>query len=92
VRSHHERWDGNGYPDGLVGDQIPIAARIFALVDAMDAMTTDRPYRPAQSWESATDEILAQAGKQFDPRCVAAFAQREGRMRRISEELAEAAA
>jgi response regulator RpfG family c-di-GMP phosphodiesterase len=92
VRSHHERWDGTGYPDGLVGDQIPIAARIFALVDAMDAMTTDRPYRPAQSWESATDEILAQAGKQFDPRCVAAFAQREGRMRRISEELAEAAA
>jgi response regulator RpfG family c-di-GMP phosphodiesterase len=92
VRSHHERWDGSGYPDGLVGDQIPVAARIFALVDAMDAMTTDRPYRPAQSWEAATDEILEQSGKQFDPRVVAAFAQREGRMRRISEELAEAAA
>ena len=92
VRSHHERWDGTGYPDGLVGDQIPVAARIFALVDAMDAMTTDRPYRRAQSWEDATDEILGQAGKQFDPRVVAAFAQREGRMRRISEELAEAAA
>jgi ribonuclease P protein subunit RPR2 len=92
VRSHHERWDGSGYPDGLVGEQIPVAARIFALVDAMDAMTTDRPYRPAQSWESATDEILEQSGKQFDPRVVAAFAQREGRMRRISEELAEAAA
>jgi response regulator RpfG family c-di-GMP phosphodiesterase len=92
VRSHHERWDGTGYPDGLTGEQIPIAARIFALVDAMDAMTTDRPYRPAQSWEDATDEILGQAGKQFDPRIVAAFAQREARMRRISEELAEAAA
>jgi ribonuclease P protein subunit RPR2 len=92
VRSHHERWDGSGYPDALAGDRIPIAARIFALVDAMDAMTTDRPYRPAQSWDTATDEILAQAGKQFDPRVVAAFAQREGRMRRISEELAEAAA
>jgi response regulator RpfG family c-di-GMP phosphodiesterase len=92
VRSHHERWDGTGYPDRLAGEQIPLAARIFALVDAMDAMTTDRPYRPAQSWESATDEILAQAGLQFDPRVVAAFAQREGRLRRISEELAEAAA
>jgi response regulator RpfG family c-di-GMP phosphodiesterase len=92
VRSHHERWDGSGYPDALAGDQIPLAARVFALVDAMDAMTTDRPYRPAQSWEAATDEILAESGKQFDPRVVAAFAQREARMRRISEELAEAAA
>jgi ribonuclease P protein subunit RPR2 len=92
VRSHHERWDGSGYPDGLAGEEIPIAARIFALVDAMDAMTTDRPYRPAQSWEDATDEILAQSGKQFDPHVVAAFAQREARMRRISEELADAAA
>jgi cyclic di-GMP phosphodiesterase len=92
VRSHHERWDGSGYPDALAGEQIPLAARVFALVDAMDAMTTDRPYRPAQSWEAATDEILAESGKQFDPRVVAAFAQREARMRRISEELAEAAA
>lgn len=92
VRSHHERWDGSGYPDGLVEEQIPLPARVFALVDAMDAMTTDRPYRPAQTWESATDEILTQSGKQFDPRVVAAFAQREARMRRISEELAEAAA
>jgi ribonuclease P protein subunit RPR2 len=92
VRSHHERWDGTGYPDGLAGTEIPIAARIFALVDAMDAMTTERPYRRAQSWERATDEVLAQSGKQFDPRVVAAFAQREGRMRKISEELAEAAA
>jgi response regulator RpfG family c-di-GMP phosphodiesterase len=92
VRSHHERWDGSGYPDGLAGEQIPLAARVFALVDAMDAMTTDRPYRPAQTWEAATDEILAQSGAQFDPRVVAAFAQREARMRRISQELAEAAA
>jgi response regulator RpfG family c-di-GMP phosphodiesterase len=92
VRSHHERWDGGGYPDGLAAERIPMAARVFALVDAIDAMTTDRPYRSAQPWEEATDEIIAQAGKQFDPRVVAAFAQREGRMRRISEELAEAAA
>lgn len=92
VRSHHERWDGAGYPDRLSGTEIPLAARIFALVDAMDAMTTERPYRAALSWEEATDEILAQAGLQFDPRVVAAFAQREGRMRKISRELAEAAA
>jgi len=92
VRSHHERWDGTGYPDGLRGEEIPVAARIFALVDAMDAMTTDRPYRKGQSWDQATDEILAQSGRQFDPLVVAAFARREGRMRRISEELAEAAA
>jgi response regulator RpfG family c-di-GMP phosphodiesterase len=92
VRSHHERWDGTGYPDGLRGEEIPVVARIFALVDAMDAMTTDRPYRKGQSWDRATDEILAQSGRQFDPLVVAAFARREGRMRRISEELAEAAA
>ena len=92
VRSHHERWDGAGYPDGLKGNEIPIAARIFALVDAMDAMTTERPYRDPLSWEEACDEILAQAGRQFDPRVVAAFAQREGRMRKISQELAEVAA
>lgn len=92
VRSHHERWDGTGYPDRLRGVEIPIAARVFALVDAMDAMTTDRPYRSALSWEQATYEILAESGKQFDPRVVATFARRESRMRRISEELAEAAA
>jgi ribonuclease P protein subunit RPR2 len=92
VRSHHERWDGNGYPDGLAGADIPLGARIFALVDAMDAMTTDRPYRRALSWEHAIDEILSESGRQFDPRIVAAFAQREGRMRRIAAELSDAAA
>jgi response regulator RpfG family c-di-GMP phosphodiesterase len=92
VRSHHERWDGNGYPDGLAGDSIPLAARVFALVDALDAMTSERPYRPALPWDDAVDEILAQSGGQFDPRVVAAFAARERRMRRISRELAEQAA
>jgi ribonuclease P protein subunit RPR2 len=92
VRSHHERWDGTGYPDGLAEREIPAGARIFALVDALDAMTNERPYRHAVGWEEATDEILTQSGSQFDPRVVAAFAAREGRMRRISEELAEAAA
>jgi response regulator RpfG family c-di-GMP phosphodiesterase len=92
VRSHHERWDGTGYPDRLAEREIPVGARIFALVDTLDAMTSERPYRRAVSWEAATDEILANSGSQFDPRVVAAFATREGRLRRISEELAEAAA
>jgi response regulator RpfG family c-di-GMP phosphodiesterase len=92
VRSHHERWDGKGYPDRLAGGQIPIGARIFALVDALDAMTSERPYRRALTWDAAADEILAQNGTQFDPRVVAAFAGREQRMRTIAEELAEQAA
>ena len=92
VRWHHERWDGAGYPDRLAEREIPLGARIFALVDTLDAMTSDRPYRRALPWEQATDEILAQSGRQFDPRVVAAFASREPRLRRISEELAEAAA
>jgi response regulator RpfG family c-di-GMP phosphodiesterase len=92
VRSHHERWDGAGYPDGLAGEAIPVGARIFALVDAVDAMTSDRPYRAALSWQDAMDEIRAQSGRQFDPRVVRAFVARERKMRRISEELAEAAA
>jgi len=92
VLSHHERWDGTGYPDGLAGREIPIGARIFALVDAVDAITNERPYRSALTWEEAVDQILVENGRQFDPRVVAAFAARERRMRRISEELAEAAA
>src|SRR5204863_3881481 len=58
VRSHHERWDGRGYPDGRAGTEIPIAARVFAVADALDAMTSDRPYRAAMSWEHAGREIL----------------------------------
>lgn len=92
VRSHHERWDGAGYPDGLSGDQIPIAARIFALADTLDAISTDRPYRKRQSWDAAIDEILVNSGSQFDPRVVAAFAAREQQLRRISEQLSERAA
>jgi len=92
VRSHHERWDGSGYPDGLAGRAIPLGARIFALIDAVDAMTNERPYRSALTWEEAMDEILLENGKQFDPHVVAAFVARERRMRLISEELAEAAA
>ncbi len=75
VRHHHERWDGGGYPDGLAGEDIPIAARIFALADTLDALTTDRPYRPAASLERARKVINAEAGTQFDPAVVTAFAE-----------------
>jgi response regulator RpfG family c-di-GMP phosphodiesterase len=92
VRSHHERWDGAGYPAGLAGDDIPLGARIFALADALDAMTSDRPYRDALSWEQATDEILAEDGGQFDPHVVRAFSMRERQLRRIFDELAVVAA
>jgi ribonuclease P protein subunit RPR2 len=92
VRSHHERWDGGGYPEGLPGDAIPLGARIFALADALDAMTSDRPYRDALSWEEATDRVLAEDGGQFDPHVVKAFCIRERRLRRIFDELAAVAA
>lgn len=73
VRHHHERWDGNGYPDGLAGEAIPLFARIVSVVDAFDAMTTDRPYSKARSPEVAFAEIQRMSGTQFDPQCVAAF-------------------
>ena len=70
VRHHHERWDGTGYPEGLAGEEIPLWARIFAVVDALDAMTADRPYRAAMSYEDALAEIRRHAGTQFDPNVV----------------------
>jgi ribonuclease P protein subunit RPR2 len=73
VRSHHERWDGHGYPDGLAGEQIPLAARVFAVADVLDALTTDRPYRPASSLSEAREMISAESGRHFDPNVVAAF-------------------
>jgi diguanylate cyclase (GGDEF)-like protein len=73
VRSTHERYDGNGYPDGLAGLDIPLGARIVAVCDAFDAMTTDRPYRVAVSADAALNELRAHAGTQFDPVVVEAF-------------------
>lgn len=73
VRSHHERFDGKGYPDGLRGAEIPLPARIIAVADAFEAMTSDRPYRSGLSAEDARDQIVANAGTQFDPDVVAAF-------------------
>ncbi|WP_070104626.1 HD domain-containing phosphohydrolase [Thermotoga profunda] len=73
VRHHHERFDGNGYPDGLKAEQIPIESRIIAVVDAYDAMISDRPYRKAMSSEKAIEELKANAGSQFDPLIVEIF-------------------
>jgi two-component system cell cycle response regulator len=73
VRSSHERYDGMGYPDRLMGEEIPLGARIVAVCDAFHAMTTDRPYRPAVSQEEALDELSRCAGRQFDPMVVTAF-------------------
>ena len=73
---HHERWDGTGYPRGLRGTKIPLSARIFAVIDVYDALTSDRPYRKAWSTEEALSHIVAQAGEHFDPVVVAAFMER----------------
>jgi len=73
VLCHQERWDGKGYPNGLAGTDIPLGARIFAVVDTMDAMTSDRPYRKALSFETALEEIRICSGTQFDPRVASAF-------------------
>lgn len=73
ARAHHERWDGNGYPDGLSGDQIPLAARIVSIAESFDAMTHDRPRRKAMSIAAALCDIRNESGRQFDPALVDPF-------------------
>jgi response regulator RpfG family c-di-GMP phosphodiesterase len=73
VAQHHERYDGTGYPNGLRGEQIHLNARIFAVADAFDAMTSDRPYRPAQPYSVARAELISMSGSQFDPKVIGAF-------------------
>jgi two-component system cell cycle response regulator len=73
VRSTHERFDGTGYPDRLAGDQIPLGARIIAVCDAFDAMTSERSYAPALTIEEGLKELFRCAGTQFDPEVVEAF-------------------
>ena len=73
VRHHHERWDGRGYPTGRAGDAIPAEARVLAVADAFDAMTSNRPYRPALTPEAAVAELERCAGAQFDPEVVDVF-------------------
>lgn len=95
VRSHHERWDGEGYPDGLAGEEIPFLARVLAVADAFSAMTTDRPYRQGMSWQSALLELQRQRGKQFDPVVVDAFVtavfKRQAREQELTPQLVAAA-
>jgi len=73
VRSHHERWDGDGYPDRLAGERIPLSARVFAVADTFDALTSDRPYRAAASFREARRVIADASGTQFDPTVAQAF-------------------
>src|ERR1700730_3908911 len=78
IRHHHERWDGTGYPDTLGGEMIPLQVRILSVADVFDALTSDRPYRPAMSIAESTEIIEREAGRQFDPAVVAAFTARLG--------------
>ncbi|WP_407571618.1 HD domain-containing phosphohydrolase [Deinococcus altitudinis] len=73
IRHHHERWDGTGYPDRLAGSAIPLLARIFAVCDVYDALTSERPYKQAWTHEAALSELRAQSARQFDPQIVVAF-------------------
>jgi putative nucleotidyltransferase with HDIG domain len=75
VHAHHERYDGRGYPNGLKGEEIPVVARLFSIVDTVDAITCDRPYRMAQPFEKAFEEVRRHRGTQFDPRAVDSFLQ-----------------
>jgi len=84
VLYHEERYDGSGYPHGLKGDAIPLPARLFAVIDTLDAMTFDRPYRRAVPFDDAKAEVMKMSGKQFDPRVIEAFLEAEPALREIA--------
>ncbi len=90
IRWHHERWDGKGYPDGLAGDDIPLPARILAVADTMDAMSSLRAYRNGMSWEKVIEEVRDCSGSQFDPGVVKAFERALPRLSAHREHFAEA--
>src|SRR5438034_2736168 len=87
IRNHHENYDGTGYPDGLIGDGIPIGARIIMIADTIDAMTTDRPYRKALSLSKALEELAKYAGRQFDPKLVELVSKSPGIRRLLGPQL-----
>ena len=89
ARSHHERWDGSGYPDGLAGEAIPLPARLMAVADVYDALRSRRPYKKAFTHDEAVQIVTEQVGRQFDPATIAAFTALEPDFRRISTELAD---
>ncbi|WP_345868331.1 two-component system response regulator [Shewanella algae] len=89
ARSHHERWDGNGYPEGLQGNAIPLSARIAAIADVFDALTSERPYKSAWSNQEAFSYLKKEAGGQFDPQLVAAFCACEAELLDIQQRFAE---
>ncbi|MBC8496364.1 MAG: two-component system response regulator [Anaerolineales bacterium] len=89
ARSHHEKWSGSGYPDGLAGEQIPLAARIMAVVDVYDALRTKRVYKPAFPHEKAFEIITEDSGSHFDPEVVAAFEKREGQFHELSLKMSD---
>jgi HD-GYP domain-containing protein (c-di-GMP phosphodiesterase class II) len=83
VLAHEERFDGSGYPLGLLGEAIPLGARLFAVIDTLDAITSDRPYRRAQNFDRAAEEIVSAAGSQFDPLAVEVFVAEKAALRRM---------
>jgi putative two-component system response regulator len=87
--THHERWDGHGYPKGLTGEAIPLVGRIVAVADVFDALTHDRPYKPAWTVERAIAEIGGGAGSQFDPRVVTAFLALRDELVTLGDDVAE---
>lgn len=91
VRSHHERWDGNGYPDQLAGDKIPFLGRLLAVADAFSAMTTDRPYRKGMDWDIALKQIAEHTGTQFDPELSEVFLRAVAKRRATLDQLVDAA-
>jgi putative two-component system response regulator len=90
VASHHEWWDGEGYPNGLVGEQIPLSARIVAVADVYDALRSKRVYKEPLPHDECVRLIADAAGTQFDPRIVEAFVRLEDRFRRLSDRFCEA--
>jgi len=84
ARSHHERWDGRGYPHGLQGEAIPLEGRVAAIADALDAMTAHRSYRARLGWEEAISQLRSEAGSAFDPRLVEAAVRAEPELRQIA--------
>lgn len=89
IRSHHERWDGKGYPDGLAGEEIPLVARIVTIADSLDAMCSTRPYQAALSAEQAYDEILRGSGTKYDPELVRVFQESWDEVRLKLKEITE---